>query len=145
MVEELDTLLHREQWLAHKDEEIQDYAKRLSIQTRQFLLSVKRRGYCYIVKFGEDDLRPMWEDNINIIILKKDVIKTGGGTYDCPLCQPYDPFGQLIDTELSRRFLCKIISPQYDDGCLDEGGVWAKCPCIDPPKRRNRHKFKKGE
>lgn len=139
----MNELFERETWQPREGEDALQFHKRKELQRQHVRRIFKSRGFLYMVKFGEDpttgafDVRPMWEDSISIPMLRQEIKGPMGMSYDCPLCQPYDNDG------LSRRFMCKIANPKYDDGFIDGLGVWTKCPCLDGPKQRQYHRFKK--
>lgn len=139
----MNELFERETWIAREGETALQFHKRKELQTQHLYKLRRARGSLYMVKFGEDpttgafDVRPMWEDNISIPMLRQEIKGPMGMAYDCPLCQPYD------SDHLGRRYMCRIADPRYEDGFIDSLGVWAKCPCLDQPKKRQYHKFKK--
>jgi hypothetical protein len=136
-------LLERVQWIRGEDEKAENFINRIRLQEQQFVNMKRSQGRCFMIKFGLDDIRPMWENQINIMDLKE-LIRTPLDTHwDCPLCQPYDAWTGLTDMDNNRRFLCRIVAPRYEGGCIDEEGTYSKCVCILKPKHRSRLKFKK--
>ena len=137
------TLLFREIWLRRDEESKEDYANRQKLQRKQLIDLWRSRGQCYMIKFGEDDIRPMWESDISIIKLREEVRTPLGGKWDCPLCQPYDDYTGVAEIDKNRRYFTRIINPKYPEGTIDEGGVYSRCPCVIKQKYRNELKFLK--
>lgn len=133
--------LSSENWQRKKDETIEIYHARIESQKTTWHNMCKQHGNMYMVKFGEEDTRPMWEDQINVEELVSQLPSPSGRPLDCPLCQPYDTFNYELGKYLVRRFLTKIINPNYPEGFIDKEGVWIKCPCIIKPEKRKYLKF----
>ena len=139
MVDQMYELLQRKTADSIKEGDPRGAAKRKELLNAQFSAMKRAHGHCYMIKFGEDDIRPMWEDQISIKQLRQEIKSPWGDQYDCPLCQPYD------DPETkARRNMCRIVIPKYVGGAIDEEGVLCKCPCILGAKKRQfmRLKFK---
>ena len=114
-----------------------DVEDRRKLLNTQYAAMKRSYGPCYMVKFGDDDIRPMWENQISISNLKQEIKPPWGEHYDCPLCQPYD------DPELrERRNMCKVVIPKYSGGAIDEEGVLMKCPCILDKRNRVKKELK---
>ena len=102
---------------------------------KAFMSYVQAYGKPFVVRFSGTDLRVMWGKEIKVDKLKQAVRSPTGSSYDCPLCQPYDPY--VDQWEQERRFLCKVIDPRYKSEMSN--GVWLKCPClIDSPSSKRR-------
>ena len=132
-------LLSRETWKMGVDEDASVFSIRMATQKKELSDLIKKHGQCFMVKFGEDDIRPMWEDSINPNKLREEIRGPDGMFWDCPLCQPYDAWypGSM---NKDRQYFCKIIKPGWYSGCLEEDGISAKCVCI---AKDRKHKFKK--
>jgi len=122
-------------WLAKENEPPEIFVARLKLQLKEWSDTVRRHGNCYMVKFGAEDIRPMWEDQINIGELARAIEQPAFTVLDCPLCQPYDLSGE-------RNYLTRIIHPKYPEGFVDKTGVWIKCACLTKGESRKYLKFK---
>ena len=142
---DFDTILYRQSWLITPNENIIQYISRLQLQTEQFGQLIRRRGMCYLLKFKVDDIRPIWECDISPDILRQQILTPRGTQWECPLCQPYDIWDHISSQLTNRRYMCKVVAPQYRTGCIDEDGVDMKCCCTHKGERRKRLKFKTGE
>ncbi len=138
----VDKLLYQEAWEQGKDEKIEDFGARKDLQREQLYQSERIHGHCYMIKFGDDDLRPIWESQLDMADLSRRILSPIGMPLDCPLCQPYDHWDKLQNRYTDRRFMTKIIDPKYPEGVVDRGGVWAKCPCLLKGDARKNLKFK---
>lgn len=118
------------------------YTARLASQRQIFKDLVFRHGRCYMVKFGPEDIRPMWEDQINLEELRRQIKSPGNDELDCPLCQPYDHWDSTIGRYTEQRYLTRIIHYIYPEGFIDKTGVWTKCPCLITGEKRKKLKFK---
>lgn len=134
----IDSLIYSKTWVPEKDEHPEAYQARRNRQLKQYGVLVRSRGQCYVVQFGDRDVRPMWENQISIVQLVKEVSHKFGVSYDCPLCQPYDP----NDEDTERRYITKIVHPHFPEGFIDKGGVWMKCACTSKGKKFEMLKFK---
>lgn len=135
-------LMERRSWTKVDGERPETYIQRIKLQTQHMVNFRLSRGSCYMIKFGEDDIRPMFEDQISISKLKQELRTPVNTHWDCPLCQPYDNWTGLADIENNRRFLCRIVSPKYEGGAIDEEGTYTKCVCILRAKYKKGLKFK---
>lgn len=135
-------LILRKTWDRQPDEDGGAFHDRVREQKRNLYLLQKQRGPCFMIKFGEDDIRPMWADQIDMRVLINEIRTPVGTPIQCPLCQPYDAWGGMGNIDDNRRMFCKIINPKYRDGCADETGVSAKCVCLMPATKRNKIPFK---
>ncbi len=97
---------------------------------------VHKYGQCYMIKFDDNDIRPMWEDQIDVKNLIEQIKQPTFSSLSCPLCQPYDMTNE-------RTYLTKIINPDYPEGFVDKAGVWKKCVCILKGEERRFLKFKR--
>ena len=138
----MNELLSRKMWIIRENESRADYVTRLNLQHRQLIEFKRAKGQCYMVLFGEDDARPMWENQISIKELKEQIRNPHGNRWDCPLCQPYDNWEGIAGIEQNRRYMTRIIYPRYNNGAIEEEGIYQKCPCILRPKQRTHLKFK---
>lgn len=135
-------LLTSTEWQLKPDESQEIFAARITIQKESWWQMTRNHGQCYMVKFGNDDIRPMWEYQINIGELAEIIKSPTGMPLDCPLCQPYDYFDCIINQYVQRRYLTKIINPRYPEGFIDKTGTWIKCPCLKKGEDRKFLKFK---
>ena len=138
-------LLISSTWAQGPEENNKAYYIRTASQNNAFRQLQRTHGKCYMIKYDDGDTRPMWEDQINITKLKKEIKDPLGNEYDCPLCQPYDMWDSLFSKHLPRLYLTKIIIPRYSDGFIDVGGTWQKCHCLAKGEERRRLKFIIGE
>lgn len=138
----VNELLERKKWVSGDEESKVDFIARIKLQHQQFYDLKRAHGQLYVIKFGEDDSRPMWEDQISMAKLKAELRTPLGTEWDCPLCQPYDKWSGTADIESNRRFMCRIIAPDYVNGCIEDVGVLKKCSCILKPKYRRNLKLK---
>lgn len=133
-------------WIQHKEEPIEVFSARISMQNKTWDTTIQTHGACYMVKFDKQDIRPMFENQIDVSILRQQILGPNGKTLDCPICQPYDPTNHITNHYIERQYLTKIINPQYSDGFIDKEGVWTKCPCLLKGEKQKRLKFlHKGE
>lgn len=139
----MDELCYSETWKQGKEEDALTFNTRKVTQTKVLYDMRRKHGQCYLVKFGEEDIRPMWEDVIDINQLSKDILSPMGTVLDCPLCQPYDNWNTMEGHYDSRRYMCKIVNPKYPEGVIDRGGVWQKCACVCEPEKKKYLKFKR--
>jgi hypothetical protein len=128
-------------WTQQSGEPDEVYTARMVAQKSALHDMILHKGNCYMVKFGEDDIRPMWENQIDSEVLRKQVPSPLTMPLDCPLCQPYDHFDITANNYDTRRYLTKIINPKYPEGFIDKGGVWTKCPCQIKGEARKYLKF----
>ena len=140
----MNDLLLRKNWVTQKDEPKDTYIARIKLQDQQFIDLKRVYGRLFIVKFSDDDLRPLWESQINVNSLKNTTHTPINTEWECPLCQPYDNWTGFADMERNRRYLCKVVAPKYKTGCIDEEGTYSKCICILPPRLRKRLKIQHG-
>lgn len=131
-----DQLIYSRHWIQKEGEEFSAYIARCDLQQKQFDMLMKRKGFCFMIKFGIDDVRPMWECDIDITELMK-IIILPKVAIDCPLCQPYDD-----EVTKERTFMTRIIDPGYPNGFADTDGVLHKCVCIYKGRKREMLKFK---
>lgn len=136
-----DELIYRKEWMPIENESHENFAKRTMAQIAEFHAEMRARGKCYMVKFSDDDIRPMWENKTSKSELHRTVSRPNEGAWDCPLCQPYDPWDTVGARIIERRYMTKVVMPWYPNGCADEEGVWMKCPCIKRGERRKSTKF----
>ncbi len=137
-------LLLSKAWKPKPEESLEIFTSRVEIQKIQLRDYMRQHGKCYMVKFGLDDVRPMWEDQIDSKILIEQIKSPTGLPYDCPLCQPYDNF-DIVTRVAYRRYLTKIVHPSYLEGFIDSSGVWQKCACLLKGEERKWLKFIKRE
>lgn len=135
-------LLKKDSWLIGEEESKRDFVSRIKLQDRQFVETRRLHGHMYMLYYEDGDVRPMREDQISITELKAQIRTPLDTEYDCPLCQPYDRWEGLVEMDQNRRYLCKIVSPKYLHGSIEEVGIWKKCPCVTKPKNRKYLKFK---
>jgi hypothetical protein len=138
----MSELLLSAAWEKQDNEDIEIYTARVAIQHEAWWQLTRKRGQCYMVKFRDNDIRPMWEDDIDIEYIRKEIMSPSNMPLDCPLCQPYDHFNISINQYDNRRYLTKIVQPKYPEGFIDKEGVWAKCPCRKKGEDRKYLKFK---
>ena len=138
----IDILTTSMEWAQREGETIELFTLRKELQFKIWHDITKKRGHLYMVKFGEGDIRPMWEDNINVTELVHSMKSPAIIPFDCPLCQPYDYFDIQIGQYIQRRYLTRIIYPKYPEGFIDKNGVWTKCCCILKGESRKYLKFK---
>jgi len=138
----MDDLVLSISWQSKQNETSELFILRKELQFKTWYNTIKRRGNLYMMKFGEKDVRPMWEDQINISELVNLIKSPALVPFDCPLCQPYDYFDVQEGQYVQRRYLTKIVHPKYPEGFIDKEGVWAKCPCILKGEERKYLKFK---
>ena len=75
----MEELLARKTWTRGDDEDIMKFTSREKLQKHNMHSLHKSRGQCYMIKFGIDDktgiddLRPMWENVINIKELQREL------------------------------------------------------------------------
>ena len=134
-------IIYRAYWIKQEKEDEKTHYIRTLHQKKQLRDLVRKHGRCYLVKFGNGDIRPMWEDQINIAELIKELRSPSGMPFDCPLCQPYNIWDTLEGRYSEQKFMTKIISPKYRLGLADEDGVWIKCPCLVAGEGRRKQKF----
>lgn len=137
-------LIISDSWKPKADEPLDVFAARVEAQRTQLRDYMRKHGKLYMVKFAEDDVRPMWEDQIDSNILRVQIPSPTGFPYECPLCQPYDGV-DMVTKQPDRRYMTKIVDPKYPEGFIDQGGVWCKCPCILKGEDRKWLKFIKKE
>jgi len=137
----MNELLISTTWETKENEPQEIYATRMEIQKQEFRDMRYRHGNCYMVKFADGDIRPMWEDQIDREKLRQSVYTPTGIPLDCPLCQPYDYWDSIASRFTERRYLTKIIHFRYPEGFIDKEGVWTKCPCLIKGEDRKRLKF----
>lgn len=138
----MSDLLTSIEWEQQPNETIEIYMARTETQKETWRLMVRHRGQCYMVKFGDNDIRPMWEDQIDTGKLAEIIKSPIGMPLDCPLCQPYDNFDNVANIYRNRRYMTKIINQRYPEGFVDREGVWIKCPCLKKGEDRKYLKFK---
>ena len=136
-------LICSELWERADKEDEKAFQLRILSQKKQFKAYMRQHGRCYLVKFEENDIRPIWEDQIDIVNLIKELHSPMGSSFDCPLCQPYDIWDNVVTQYTGKNYLTKIVNPKYEDGFIDKGGVWLKCPCLVKGEDRHNFKFKK--
>lgn len=137
----MNELLLSTTWQRRPEEKDEIFLARIEAQKMKWLDLLKNHGQCYMVKFGEGDIRPMWEDSIHRGKLRSQVPSPIGVPLDCPLCQPYDLFDPVLGKYDHRRYLTKVIYPRYPEGFIDKEGVWIKCPCLKKGDERRFSKF----
>lgn len=138
----MNQLLFRKTWERKPDEDIEQFRNRTEEQKRNLYLLKKQRGPCFMVKFGDDDIRPMWADQIEMQKLMQEIRTPVGSPVQCPLCQPYDAWDGFNRIDENRRMFCKVVDPKYHNGCADEIGVYAKCVCLMSITKRGNIPFK---
>ena len=127
-------------WKQKEGEDGLQYDTRIKLLEQGFHEYKRKHGSCYMVKFGENDVRPMWEDQIDITKLAKEILSPVGMPLDCPVCQPYDIWDPIL-LKMTRYYMCKVINPRFPEGFMDTGGVWRKCACILKGEHYKRLKF----
>lgn len=137
----MNELLISTAWEAKENESQEIYTIRIEQQKQEFRNMRYRHGNCYMVKFNEGDIRPMWEDQMNLEKLRQEVYTPTGIPLDCPMCQPYDHWDPVTLRFTERRYLTKIIHFRYPEGFIDKEGVFTKCPCLIKGENRKRLKF----
>ena len=137
----IDNLTTSQEWQIQENETAEVFTLRKELQLKTWYEIVRKHGHLYMVKFGEDDIRPMWENKINVPELVKSIPSPALIPHDCPLCQPYDYFDIHTGQYVQRRHLTKIVHPKYPEGFIDRGGVWVKCVCILKGEDRKYLKF----
>lgn len=143
-----DNLITSQEWQQQENETIEVFILRKELQFKTWHDIIKKRGQLYMLKFGEDDIRPIWEEQIDVPVLVASMKSPALIPYDCPLCQPYDYFDIQAGQYVQRRYLAKIVHPKYPEGFIDKEGVWVKCVCFLKGEDRKYLKFKnmkKGE
>jgi hypothetical protein len=134
-------LLTSTEWQRNENETEDIFTVRKATQLNTWQQMKRKRGNCYLVKFGNNDIRPMWEDQIDSKKLVEMVQSPTSIPLDCPLCQPYDYFDTTIGQYKYRRFMAKVVNPKYPEGFIDKEGVWMKCPCLKKGPERKNLKF----
>ena len=137
----IDDLSLSTSWELQENETPDVFVLRKELQFKTWYDMIKKHGQLYMVKFGIDDIRPIWEDHINISELVKLIKSPALVSFDCPLCQPYDNFDIQAGQYVQRRYLAKIIHPRYPEGFADREGVWRKCCCLLQGEDRKWLKF----
>ena len=135
-------LLMSTEWEISPGESPEIFTTRVKVQKETWWQMTRNHGQCYMVKFGDDDIRPMWEDQINSGKLAEVIKSPTGMPLDCPLCQPYDHFDVTVNQYDIRRYLTKIVHPRYPEGFIDKEGTWVKCVCLKKGEDRKFLKFK---
>jgi hypothetical protein len=130
-------------WKIKANESVEIFNLRIHIQTQEWQNTVRQHGNIYLIKFGENDIRVLQEDQIDIEELVKQIVQPIYVALDCPLCQPYDHFDVQTMQYVERRYLTKIVYPKYPEGFIDKEGVWCKCCCTLKGERRKWLKFRK--
>lgn len=138
----MNDLLLRKNWVIQESEDKAGFIARIKLQDKQYMDLKRARGRLFMVLFGDNDVRPMWEDQISMKALKQQIRTPFDTEWDCPLCQPHDSWGGLAEIDNNRKYFTKIVSPKYKDGCIDEEGVYTKCVCIMKPRLKSRLKIK---
>ena len=128
-------------WQQQIDEPTDVFSARIKVQNSSWQNNIQIHGNCYMIKFGECDIRPMFEDQIDVELLRQQVISPSSRSFDCPLCQPYDNFNYTTNQYEDRRHLTRIINPGYPSGFIDKEGVWCKCPCLLKGEKHKKLKF----
>lgn len=137
-----DLLLSTE-WQPKPDEPMDIFAARMETQKTYWRGMVRLHGNCYMIKFGDNDIRPMWEDQVDTEELAAKIKSPTGIPLECPLCQPYDQFDYTANQYVVRRYITKVINPRYPEGFIDKEGAWQKCVCLKKGEARKYLKFKK--
>lgn len=137
-------LLSRETWTHRKDETYKDFEAREHKQKEQFRTLKQERGACFMIKYGADDIRPIWESSIDPDVLREEIRAPDGLPWDCPLCQPYDSwYGRGLIQE-NRQYMTRIVEPNWYNGCVEEDGVYSKCICFRNNRAKRTKKRKEG-
>ena len=139
----MEELLLSKTWQQQDGELPEAYMVRTDLQFQTWRDMVRKHGHCYMVKFGDNDIRPMWEDQIDSEVLVREITPPTFVPFDCPLCQPYDNFDITVGRYIDRRYLTRVVHPKYPDGFIDKSGVLMKCPCLIKGDKRKWLKFKK--
>jgi len=129
-------------WQIKPNEDTEVFKLRIELQTQEWQRMVRQHGHLYMIRFGENDIRPTQEDQIDTAELVKLIVQPVFIALDCPLCQPYDHFDIHTSSYSDRRYLTKIVHPRYPEGFIDKDGVWTKCPCLIKGEDRKWLKFK---
>jgi len=137
-----DPLLYRAAWdKPTANENTNQFIMRLNVQMKQIHTTIRQHGLCYMIKFSDEDIRPMWEDQIDFKELYEKILSPIGVPLDCPLCQPYDYWDMQECHYTDRKYMTKIVYPRYPEGVIDRGGVWLKCPCTFKDIKLKKLKF----
>lgn len=132
-------------WEVKEGETPEQTEIRTKLLEQRFYDNKRIHGNCFMIKFGEDDVRPMYEDQLDMRTITEQVKSPVGMPLDCVLCQPYDEWNFIENNYKDRRYLCKILSPRFLDGFADKGGVWMKCVCTLKGEHSRHLKIKRRE
>ncbi|MDI6788874.1 MAG: hypothetical protein QME51_10925 [Planctomycetota bacterium] len=137
-------LMQSKNWAQRPDESVLEYDKRITDQRREYWAVRHSYGRPILKAVPGGTVSIEYSKQIDMESVKQDQIDGGKtnnrGRWICPYCSrtPEVFYGKYIFIRSTGWM--KILDPDYPEGFIDKGGVFATCLCV---KQRQIDRMKK--